>query len=299
VREVVMTVAFDREMSRRAFLASHVAGALALGVVVSRSADVDAVEDAPYTHNMLVFGEQTVFLSHLPMFDAINKTKTDFRSPHRYQVILEAAFTKEGKGLRDIYVKDRQAHPATRIYTLNPDTFVLSLLFTPTKTPKLTSFTATVFRGHLEQGGKPVPGLEKILVEVGRVIYGRKFDPRVKNPGTLEYLLVGKGPERFLVHAIFAAPNFDQVVSVKSTGHELTDADLSEDVRVAVPNRRNIAAERLREGEKVQAFLLRLGPAQGKTPLTIRIEVGPQVYFEEGELRVPPTFEATPEEKKG
>lgn len=293
-----MTVAFDQDMSRRAFLGSSVAGALALGVVVSRSADVEAVEDAPNTHNMLVFGEQAVFLSHLPMFDALNKTKTDFRSPHRYQAILEAAFMKAGKGLRDIYVKDRQAHPATRIYTLNPDTFVLSRLFTPAKAPKLTSFTATVFRGHLEQGGVPVPGLEKIVVEVVRVVHGRKFDPRVKNPGTLEYLLVGKGPERFLVHAIFAAPNFDQVLSVKSTGHELTDADLSEDVRVSVPNRKNIAAERLREGEKVQA-MLRLGPAQGKTPSTIRIEVGPQVYFEEGELRVPPTFEATPEEKKG
>jgi hypothetical protein len=285
-------------MSRRAFLTSSVAGALASGVVVSRSADVEAAEDAPNTHNMLVFGEQAVFLSHLPMFDALNKTKTDFRSPHRYQVILEAAFTKEGKGLHDIYVKDRQAHPATRIYTLNPGTFVLSRLFTPAKTPQLTSFTATVFRGHLEQGGVPVPGLEKIVVEVVRVVHGRKFDPRVKNPGTLEYLLVGKGPERFLVHAIFAAPNFDQVLSVKSTGRELTDADLSEDVRVSVPNRKNIAAERLREGETVQG-MLRLGPAQGKTPSTIRIEVGAQVYFEEGELRVPPTFEATPEEKKG
>jgi hypothetical protein len=61
-----------------------------LGVVVSRSADVEAAEDAPNTHNMLVFGEQAVFLSHLPMFGALNKTKTGFRSPHRYQVILEA-----------------------------------------------------------------------------------------------------------------------------------------------------------------------------------------------------------------
>ena len=293
-----MTGAFDRHTSRRAFLTSGAAGALAFSGVVSRSADVEAAEDAPNTHNMLVFGEQAVFLSHLPMFGVLNKTKTDFRSPHRYQVILEAAFTKEGKDLRDLYVKDRQAHPTTRIYTLNPDTFVLSRLFRPAKTPKLTSFTATVFRGHFEQGGVPVPGLEQIVVKVVRVVHGRKFDPRVKNPGTLEYLLVGKGPERFLVHAIFAPPNFDQVLSVKSTGRELTDADLSEDVRVSVPNRKNIVAARLREGEKVQG-MLRLGPAQGKTPSTIQIEVGPQVYLEEGELRVPPTFEATPEEKKG
>jgi hypothetical protein len=54
----------------------------------------------------------------------------------------------------------------------------------------LTSFTATVFRGHFEQGGVPVPGLEQIVVEVVRVVHGREFDPRVKNPDTLEYLLV-------------------------------------------------------------------------------------------------------------
>jgi hypothetical protein len=293
-----MTGAFDRHTSRRAFVTSGAAAALAFSVGVSRSADVEAAEDAPNTHNMLVFGEQAVFLSHLPMFDALNKTKTDFRSPHRYQVILEAAFTKEGKDLRDLYVKDRQAHPTTRIYTLNPDTFVLSRLFTPAKTPKLRSFTATVFRGHLEQGGVPVPGLEQIVVEVVRVIHGRKFDPRVKNPGTLEYLLVGKGPERFLAHAIFAPPNFDQVLSVRSTGGELTDADPSEDVRVSVPNRKNVAAERLREGQKVQA-MLRVGPAKGKTPSAIQLEAGPQLYFEEGELRVPPTFDPTPEEEKG
>jgi hypothetical protein len=293
-----MTGAFDRHTSRRAFVTSGAAAALAFSVGVSRSADVEAAEDAPNTHNMLVFGEQAVFLSHLPMFDALNKTKTDFRSPHRYQVILEASFTKEGKDLRDLYVKDRQAHPTTRIDTLNPDTFVLSRLFTPAKTPQLRSFTAPVFRGHLEQGGVPVPGLEQIVVEVVRVVHGRKFDPRVKNPGTLEYLLVGKGPERFLAHAIFAPPNFDQVLSVRSAGRELTDADLSEDVRVSVPNRKNVAAERLREGQKVQA-MLRVGSAKGKTPSAIQLEAGPQLYFEEGELGVPPTFDPTPEEEKG
>jgi hypothetical protein len=90
----------------------------------------------------------------------------------------------------------------------------------------------------------------------------------------------------------------DQVLSVKSTGRELTDADLGEDVRVSVPDRKNVAAERLRQGQKVQA-MLRFGPANGKTPSTIQIEAGPQVYFEGGELRVPPTFDPTPEEKKG
>jgi hypothetical protein len=88
------------------------------------------------------------------------------------------------------------------------------------------------------------------------------------------------------------------VLSVKSTGGELSDADVSEDIRVSVPGRRNIVAERLREGQRVQA-MLRFRPARGRTLSAIQIETGPQVYFEEGELLVPPTFETTPEERKG
>ena len=42
-----------------------------------------------------------------------------------------------------------------------------------------------------------------------------------------------------------------------------------------------------------------VAPAQGTTPSAIQIEAGPQVYFEEGERRVPPTFDPTPEERKG
>jgi hypothetical protein len=44
--------------------------------------------DQPRQHNMLIVGQQTVFLSHLPVFKG--PTSDD---PHRYQVILEAAFT--------------------------------------------------------------------------------------------------------------------------------------------------------------------------------------------------------------
>ena len=31
------------------------------------------------------------------MFDALNDERTDYTSPHRYQVILEATFVQEGK----------------------------------------------------------------------------------------------------------------------------------------------------------------------------------------------------------
>src|SRR5215510_9191245 len=91
-------------------------------------------EDAPNQHNMLIVGEQTVFLSHLPMFHsgdprdpaAVDASGTEFISPHRFQVILEATFKAQGD-VSGVYAKDRQAHPSTKIYTLRPNKlFVLT-----------------------------------------------------------------------------------------------------------------------------------------------------------------------------
>ena len=284
-----MTIGRDWRMGRRDFLQTTVGGALALTIGTPPA----AAEDHQARHNMLVFGERAVFLSHLPMFDGLSADGSDFASPHRYQVILEAAFTS---AQLDTYVKDRQANPGARFYTLGPAPFVLSRLFTPQGAPALTSFTASVFRGHLEaEPNNPVPALQNIPVKVARVVHGRKFDPRASKPAELEYLLLGRGRERFVAHAIFAPPDFDQVLPVGLTGVELTDRDLSQDIRIAIPGRKNVAAERLRQGQRIEA-MMRIGSA---APAKVQLDVGPQIYFEEGELLVPPTFDQTDEEKKG
>src|SRR6185436_5247861 len=98
--------------------------------------------DNSATHNMLVVGRQTVFLSHLPMFSDPGSV-----SPHRYQAILEATFAKAGSDPQALYFNDRKANPGTKIYTLNPDPFVLPNLGAQT----LRSFKAKIFRGHLEK----------------------------------------------------------------------------------------------------------------------------------------------------
>ena len=98
-------------MHRRDFLQTASIGGLAL----SLGARPAAADDGPHTHNMLMFGEQAVFFSHLPMFDGPSDDGTDFVSPHRYQVILEAALTRDQL---DTYLKDRKAHPGVRLYTI-------------------------------------------------------------------------------------------------------------------------------------------------------------------------------------
>jgi hypothetical protein len=291
-----MSTQLGRSLARREFLRQSALGALAVtGLAAPRNVLAAAAEDAPNTHNMLVVGEQKIFLSHLPMFDGLDRDKTAFRSPHRFQVILEATFASDGKDVGKLYQSDRQAHPQTRIYTLSPELFVLSRLFTPRNPPALAAFTATVFRGHLEQGGRPIAGLEKTRVTVSRVVHGRMFAPGASKPGALDYILFGTGSELFLAHAVFGPPDFDHVLSVKLPGRELTDKELSGDLRIELPDRKNVAAQRLRENERVPA-LLRIDGASEASKL--ELVAGPTFYFEEGELLVPPTFDPTPEEKK-
>jgi hypothetical protein len=284
-------------IGRRQFVTELALGAL-VGTRFPSSAEAAAqIEDPPNTHNMLVFGERTVFLSHLPMFAGLDKNKTAFVSPHRYQVIMEAAFTHQGKDVTGLYFDDRQAHPDIRIYTLGPEPFVITRLFTPRDKPRLTDFGAVVVRGHLESPeSETIPGLESTSVQVKRVVQGRMFDPTTTKPTALEYILFGTGSELYLAHAIFAAPDFDQVLTVKVTGVELTDRHLATDLHVTIPGRKNLAADRLRDKERVEATL-RIG-SPGSATSTVQLETGVQFYFEEGELLVPPTFDPTPEERK-
>ena len=268
-----MSIARDWRMHRRDFLQTTALAALSLGVVAKPA----AAEDDPNVHGMLAFGEQTLFFSHLPMFD-LNADRTQFMSPHRFQVIVQAAFTPEQMAS---YIKDRKANPKTQFYTIDPKPFVLTQVFEPKGAPKLTAVTATVVNGHFERDPHHhVPGLKGVKINIARVVHGREFDPRASKPPTLEYLLFGRGPERFLAHTIFAPPDFDHVLAVKSLSADLNDRDLEQDVRIAIPDHKNIAKERLREGQRVDGMLHIGSGAASK----VQLELGRQIYFEEGEL---------------
>src|SRR6266446_6817005 len=144
--------------NRREFLKSGVTAAAALGclglglqaqpLVINRP-----LEDDPNQHNMMVIGVKTVYLSHLPMFDGVNPDdKTEFASPHRRQVILEATFTDGNRDLTQIYTNDRLKNPGVKMYTLRPADFVLGLV-DPNGSALKTFRGKGVFRGHLERPG--------------------------------------------------------------------------------------------------------------------------------------------------
>ena len=256
-----------------------------------------AAEDRPNIHNMLVVGNEAVFLSHLPMFKGLNEQATDYTSPHRYQVILEVSFTRNGKDVTDIYTKDRQGSPGTKMYTLSPEPLILAHLFTPdAQNPALSSFKATVIHGHLERDPQHViGGLEDVVVTVKKVVHAQKFDPGATKREKLSYFLFGKGEELFLAHLITKPPDFDQIVSVKVADHPFTEEELNRGVSVIFPDRDNTASQRIQENQQAPGQFQVTGTPQS---FGSAVQAGTEYYFEEGELAIPATLEQTPEEAK-
>jgi hypothetical protein len=232
--------------------------------------------DEPNTHNMLMVGNGTVFLSHLPMFSS-----PGFTSPHRYQVILEATLKKDGRDAQPTYANDRKSNPATKIYTVGPEEFVLPNLNSANANPPLSKFKASVFRGHLERRGKKLI-VEDADVTIQNVVHFREFDPNAMKLAQLEYILFGKGSELFLAHFITRPPDFDQVVSIKVSDHSFTDDELRKGLRV-VFSRPNTTAKRLLEKQEAVGEVKSAG--DGSQPLKIRVKALVEYYFEARELR--------------
>jgi len=240
-------------------------------------------------HNMVVVGEHRIFLSHLPMFMA----------PHNAQVILEATFTKQGKTVDDVYFADRAKNPTVRFYTLQPQSFVLQdFLRAGTTQPALKTFTATVFRGHLEKEGPKIEALTNIEVQIKQVVHAHTFEKMDKLP-TLTYTMFGSDREQFLAHFISKPPDFDQLLTVSGTGSMPSADELQRGVTVEILNRPNQATTRLQARESTPARAHVTGAHQF---LDVHITVRAESYFEEGELSSakmsPGMFDQTAEERK-
>ena len=248
---------------------------------------------------MMLVGSKTAFLSHLPMF-VHRSSGPEFDSPHRFQVILEATFSEGEKNLTEVYFSDRIKNPSVKMYTLNPDLFVLSHV-NPGGEALKTFRANALIRGHLERGGKSLigdfdnpPTGGAFDVNVVNVVHFREFDPKATKPAKLEYILFGKGSELFLAHMISKPNDFDQIISIKSTGPAFSDEELGKGLRVEFSERGNTSKERLKEKVKASGVF----HVPGGSPRTVPVEVVKEFYFEEGELFLPPNFDSTAEEKK-
>lgn len=271
-----MSKASHNNTGRREFLLAGAAATLGLtfreitGITEAHTITTHQriVEDPPGTHGMLLFGEKTIYLSHLPMFSM---------NIHRYQVILEVTLTKAGGDAQAAYVKDRRQHPGTRIYTFEPETFVLPEL--DPKNPQRTSFAGTIFRGHFERGGRAIN--ENVVAKVTRVIHFRRFDSQATGLPQLEYFVFGKDQDLFLAHLITRPPDFDQVMSVSQIDRKFTNEELSAGAPIIFPGKSNTPGQRIKPATQVIGQVKQAGAGAAKM---VKLRPGVQFYFEAREL---------------
>jgi hypothetical protein len=139
----------------------------------------------------------------------------------------------------------------------------------------------------------------KIMPHRYQAIFEVTFDQQDKYvrdhqaPGAPKFYTLG--PKLFLAHLIVTPPDFDQVLSVKVNGHEFTNEELAQGVVVASAGTTNTPAGRLKAKQQASGEM-----TSGSAPslAKVQIEVSGELFFEEGELRVPAVFATTPEERK-
>jgi hypothetical protein len=186
--------------------------------VVPASDALDSHADRPSVHGMLLVGNQTLYVSHLPMFHA----------PHDYQAIAEVKLSADdGSDVQGQYVQDR-ADTGTRVYTLVPQPGVLPQMMRDGAT-----FRAQLYRGHFERGGTVI--VDGLTVTVQKVVHFRQFDRHATAPTTATYLAFGRGDDRFLAHYIVAPPDFDQVVGVQLPDGAVDADALAAGVKLTIP----------------------------------------------------------------
>lgn len=157
--------------------------------------------DAPSVHGMLMFGQQELFISHLPMF----------HTPHDYQAIASVELSEKNKS---IYLNSKSNNPLESVYTIVPEIFVLPEVFVEGAT-----FKAQVFKGHFERGGQPIS--EMIEFKIKEVIFFKKLNGNASSTTDLKYIYFGTSSEMFAAHIVNAKPDFDQIIEIK-VSKELT-----------------------------------------------------------------------------
>jgi len=217
-----------------------------------------AAADPEATHGMLFFGQQHLYLSHLPMF----------HSPHNYQAIFEIEVPAEVKAA---YTKDAAAAKPDLFYTLVPGPFIL-----PEMAAHPRAFQGTLFHGHFERGGMPL--VENFTVKITRVILFNKLSASTPIPNYGRYFLfgakgqAGKSDELFVAHRITGEPNFDQISKVKVNEPTFTAAVTNTvlDFTIETPD-----PKVLTDGQSIEATA---------TPGKAKLEIEHVIYTEFGDL---------------
>ncbi len=150
----------------------------------------------PGVHGMVIFGENEIFASHIPMF----------MIPHDWQALFKVTLSHPSVDAMAVYKKARARNGS--LLTVQPKPFVLP----PLLKGETKSFEANLFLGNFEDGGKEI--LSGITVRVEKVLEVHHLSPDNVALTSLNYYLVQDGKTGYLVHQISAPDNFDQIIAV-------------------------------------------------------------------------------------
>lgn len=150
-------------------------------------------------HGMVLFGENALFASHLPLY----------AHPHDWQVLLRLR-------VRDAALAQaiRTELRAGRQLTLEPERFDL-LRLDPSAQAPLKRFKGRLYRGHFERGGALWQDAE---FEVERTLVFRRLSADTPKPAQMQYFAFRDRGIVYLVHRIHGRPDFDHIVSVRGGG---------------------------------------------------------------------------------
>ncbi|OJH34118.1 hypothetical protein BON30_44970 [Cystobacter ferrugineus] len=179
-----------------------------------------AVSTRTGVHGMVVFGDQGLYLYHLPMWHGL----------HAWQIVIEASLDEDG---RRLYDSERAA--GSPLVTFEPEPFALASLKPGFK------LEGKLYHGHFEQGGTPLPSADsaaKVSFTVQRLIMVKALRPSDPAPFSASYRVFGREGEWFGVHVASRAPDFDQILRLESRSPALGAARGSAGVPVtaSLPN---------------------------------------------------------------
>lgn len=231
-------------------------------------------------HGMLLFGQDTLYLSHLPMF----------QRPHNFQVILEVGFDDAAD---EVLRADRHSN-GDGLYTFEPAKFHITELDPGGAGPERSSVEGVIHQGHFERGGQ---ALARAVAEVRNVVYFQELDPTAEHASDQEltYLCFGRDGQLHLAHRITASPDFDQVLVARLVPGTATDqagrpigedvsGPFNEAVPVAFRDHADTPQSRLVPKETAEAdFFQTVGP-KGFHGFRVQMEIDRELYVELGEL---------------
>jgi hypothetical protein len=237
--------------------------------------------DTMGVHGMLLFGEEPLYLSHLPMFD----------SPHNFQVILQVGFDD---AVSELLRADREAD-GDGMHTFEPVEFHITELAPNGDHPARSSIEGTIYHGHFERGGQPIA--RSVVAEVENVVYFNELDVDAGHTADrdLTYLCFGPAGGFHLAHQITASPDFDQVLAAQLVPGTVTDPagrpvteDLTWGFEKAVPvlfrGRSDTPEDRLAPNEAAKGFFFTTVGPTGSHGFGVQILTGRELYVEMREL---------------